>query len=462
MDLEPIYWASPLWLQNVAVCLEGWRIRRSRYGGSYRDILREAEKRTDWSAEQLRTYRDQRLRAFIRHCGKTVPFYHRLFEKLGFHPEEFRGIEDLQHLPVLTKKHVQNHYSELISTGLPQKRQHIIHTSGTTGSGLRFAATRTAIQEQRAIWWRYRRWHGLRPDTWCGYFSGRLVVPLSQRRPPFWRYNYPGKKIHFSGYHMAPQNLANYVSELRRHRPPWLHGYPSAMCLLASYIVDRRIDVGYEIRWLTTGGEALLGHQRNLLQQAFGVRPKQHYGMAEAVANASECECGQLHVDEDFAAVEFVQNPNGPGKKVIGTNFSNPATPLLRYDPGDLVTLSEGLCPCGKHGRVLQTIDGRSEDYVMLRNGAPLGTLDNIFNDLVNIRAAQIFQKEAGEITIRVVRGIHYADKDEQMLLGETRKRVGEETDVLLEYVEDLERSRSGKLRFVVSEIREAQLNYRR
>jgi len=453
-----LYIKLPVSLQHLICTIEGWHIQHSRFGGAFQTLLREAESRTFWSTEQVRAYRDQRLRAFIQHCARTVPFYRRRFREWGISPDEIRGLNDLQRLPILTKKEVQEHLPELISEAVPKRQQIIIHTSGTTGGGLRFPTTLRAVQEQWAIWWRYRRWHGIQPGTWCGYFGGRSVVPLSQTQPPFWRYNFPGKQILFSAYHMSPATLGHYINELRRRRPPWLHGYPSLLALLAAYILESGTDLGYEIRWVTVGAENLLPQQSDLIERAFGVRPRQHYGMAEAVANISECEYGALHVDEDFAAVEFIPNPDGPGYKIIGTNFTNLATPLLRYDVQDLVTLANDACPCGRPGRVVASVDGRLEDYIILRNGARLGRMDHIFKDMMNIREAQIYQKRPGEIIIRVVRSSHYTDADEAKLLRETRKRVGNDTDIFIEYVEALERSSTGKLRFVISEIPEGQL----
>lgn len=457
-DFESLYLKLPIPLQHVICSLEGWRIQHSRFGGAFPALLCEAEGRTFWSVDRIRAYRDQRLRAFIQHCARTVPFYRRRFQECGISPDDIQTLEDLQCLPILTKEEVQDHYPELISEVVSKREQIITHTSGTTGGGLRFATTLRAMQEQWAAWWRYRRWHGLQPGTWCGYFGGRSVVSLSQTCPPFWRCNYPGKQILFSAYHMSPANLGDYVNELRRRRPPWLHGYPSLLTLLAAYVLESGTDLGYEVRWITVGAENLLLQQTDLMERAFGVRPRQHCGMAEAVANVSECEYGALHVDEDFAAVEFIPNPDGPGFKVIGTNFTNPATPLLRYDVQDLVTPIDAECPCGRPGRVVASIDGRYEDYIILKNGARLGRMDHVFKDMMNIREAQIYQKRPGEITIRVVRGSHYTDVDEAALLRETRKRVGDETDIFIEYVEKLGRSRTGKLRFVISEIPEGQL----
>jgi phenylacetate-CoA ligase len=257
---------------------------------------------------------------------------------------------------------------------------------------------------------------------------------------------------------MSPANLGAYVDELRSKCPPYLHGYPSVLALLAAYVLESGISLGYEVKWVTTTSESLLPQQANLIERAFGVRPRQWYGMTEMVAGVAECEYGRLHIDEDYAAVEFIPNPNGPGHKVIGTSFVSVAVPLLRYDVGDLVTPATDACSCGRPGRVLASIDGRKEDYVILKNGARLGRMDHIFKDMVNIHEAQIYQKYPGEITIRVVCGRNYTDADEATLLQQVRKRIGDDADTQIKYVESIERSSNGKLRFVVSEIQEGQL----
>jgi len=459
MDIEALYLRLPVPLQNIACSLHGWRIQRSRYGPGFSEKLRAAEERLGWSRERWDEYRDRRLRTFLRHCAETVPFYRRLWGDLGIEIDSIQTLADMQRLPVLTKAEVQRAPADFVSEAVPQRRRVMIHTSGTTGGGLRFATTLEAIQEQWAIWWRYRRLHGLQPGTWCGYFGGRSVVPLSQQRPPFWRYNRPGRQILFSGYHMSPRTLSSYIDELRRRQPPWLHGYPSLLTLLAGGVLERGVDLGYRPIWITTGAENLLPQQRALIEQVFGVRPLEHYGMAEAVANAFECRRGRLHVDEDFAAVEFIPTADGSAWKVIGTNFSNPATPLVRYDVGDDVQLDPQGCDCGLPGRVLAGVDGRREDYVILRNGARLGRMDHVFKDMVRIREAQLVQREPGRITVRVVRHGGYGPDDERALRAEFAKRVGDQAELTIEYVDQLPRTASGKLRFVVSELQAGKLS---
>jgi len=93
-----------------------------------------------------------------------------------------------------------------------------------------------------------------------------------------------------------------------------------------------------------------------------------------------------------------------------------------------------------------------------LKSGARLGRMDHIFKDMVHIREAQIYQKEPGQIIIRIVPGSHYSESDEAALLSEARKRVGDDTDIIVEHVEGLQRSSTGKLRFVTSEVPEGGL----
>ena len=298
-----------------------------------------------------------------------------------------------------------------------------------------------------------------------GEEPGALSSPAAQscrrRRHahPSGAMNKPGRQLLFSGYHMNAENLSAYIDELRRRRPPWLHGYPSLLALLAMHLIDAGTDLGYEVRWVTTGAENLLPHQVAMIDRAFGVQPIQHYGLAEGVANISQCELGGLHVDEDFAVVEFIPIDHGGLHTIVGTNVTNLAAPLLRYDSQDLAFIPRGgSCSCGRPGRVVERVDGRLEDYVVLRNGARVGRMDHIFKDMVNVHEAQIRQAVPGEMLVRVVRGREYTDADERMLLEEAAKRVGSDMTVEIEYVRALPRTRAGKLRFVLSDVEGASI----
>lgn len=447
-----MYKLLPVAFQNALVSLEGWRIQRWRYSAAFWKLLAEAEARSALSQEEFCAKRDAQLQLFVEHAASSVPYYRALFKKLGAFPEDFRSVEDLQQLPILTKQQVQADPAAFLSSAVPRRELVEVHTSGTTGAGLRFNTTISAQIKQWAIWWRYFRVHDLNPGTWCANFGGRLVVPAAQAEPPFWRTNTPGKQTLFSAYHQSPRGMTFYLQELRKRRHPWIHGYPSQIALLAAHMDDTNFDLGYSPRWITTGAENLLPHQSAQIARAFGKAPIQHYGMTEAAANFSECRHGALHVDEDFSAVEFV-NDNAGRCRIIGTNFSNLASPLIRYEIGDTCELATNPCSCGRPGRVVANVDGRLEDVVVLGNGARVGRLDHVFKDLLNVQEAQIRQSRAGEIQVLIVRRPAFNLRDDARIRREFADRLGSQTRVTLCYVDRLERSSTGKLRFVVNSV---------
>jgi len=447
MDKMFIYNKLPVFAQNVACYYEGRKIKKNRYGKTFWDLLSNYESRNNWTYEQLCTYRDNRLANMIKHCYNTVPYYKRLFDNLGILYQDIKTIEDLKYLPVLTKQTVKENFKDFISTAIPANRMIISHTSGTTGSGFKFYTTKEAICEQWAVWWRYRRNLGIEFDTWCALFGGRSVVPVERSKPPYFRINAPCRQIYFSTYHMSEENLKWYVVELNARKLKWIHGYPSAISLLADYIICNKLKLSYQVEYITTGAENLMPLQVDKIQKAFNVIPYQHYGLSEGTANFSQNKDREIYVDEDFAVVEFINQSNDECCEIIGTSLSNFAMPLLRYKTGDIATVKNTA-----RGRLITNLDGRSEDYVVLPNGARIGRLDHIFKDMVNIKEAQIIQKKIDEVVLKIIKNPEYSETDEKMLYKETIQRLNG-INIKIEYVNHIPRSNTGKLKFVVSEL---------
>lgn len=455
MNRERLYSCLPIGLQNLACSIEGWRLARRRYGAGYRELSRELVEHASVAADRIQEIRRCRLRSHFTAALQT-PFWQHQFKAYAVDGTSSDPLNEIEKLPILTKSDVQDNAPNILNRQFDLNSLLSCHTSGTTGAGLHFWETKDAEKERWAVWWRYRGVHGIKPETWCGYFGGRSVVPLRQTSPPFWRVNQPGRQILFSAYHLSGSTAEAYLDALERYAAPWLHGYPSVLALVAGYVLERGRPLRTPPRIITIGAENLLPQQKHMIEMAFGCRVRQHYGQAESVANISECRSGHLHVDEDFSLVEFVPlDQNETHFRVIGTNWSNPAFPLFRYDTGDVVEIGGRGAPiCEMRGRVIDSIDGRQEDYVLLPNGVRLGRLDHIFKDLTEIREAQIYQPDRQSLVIRIVRGGNYTDQSEQRLLEEARKRLGSDIALRLDYVHALEKSPSGKLRFVISAVR--------
>jgi phenylacetate-CoA ligase len=450
MNRDALYSRLPRPLQHAAVSAAGLEIRLRRYNRDFESILRDCRERESWSDDRLRLHAATRLHSFLLLAEGASPFYRDRFARHGFDPHADGFAEAAaERLSVLEKTDVRASAEAVrVGSGRSAVAQ---RTSGTTGQGLHFFTTRGALREQWAVLWRYLGWHGIERGTPCGWFFEKTLVPREQRTPPFWRYNVPGRQVMFSTQHMSEENLPSYVDELRRRQLTWLHGYPSAIALLAEHVARTGADLGYAVTHVTLASENVLDHQRAAIERAFGVRSRQHYAMTEAVANASECERGSLHLDEDFAWVELVPDPVSGAARIVGTNFTNPAFPLVRYATSDLAWTSTERCRCGRPGRVIH-VDGREEDYIALPDGTRLGRLDHVFKDATTVREAQLVQREVGELTVRVVPGDGYSADSEAAWLADLRRRVGDDTAISVERCERIPRERSGKLRFVISE----------
>jgi phenylacetate-CoA ligase len=451
-----IYRRLPILLQHAAVSLQGARIERGRYGSGFREMLKRIRGREYWDVEKLHSLQAQRLQTLIESAVHS-PFWKEQFEENNVDVSGADPFEELKKLPLLTKETVKSNTEDILSRQYRRSELNDSHTSGTTGSGLQFWKLSRTEQEQFAVWWRYREWHRLNRTTWHGYFGGRQVVKVEQEDPPYWRFNFPGRQVLFSNYHLSPDTAPGYARAINKCRLKWLHGYPSALALFGQFVLEQELGPFDHIEIVTTGAENLLPSQRRTIADAFGCEVREHYGLAEGVANISECPEGHLHVDEDFALVEFVPIKESEGEKkahrIIGTNFANPAFPLFRYDTGDIAYLHSGSsCSCDRTGRLVSSLHGRKEDYVVLPSGARIGRLDHIFKDLVAVREAQIYQPDTQRVVFRVVPGEEYDKrKTEERLIKEARKRLGESITIDVEYRKQIPRTDSGKVKFVVS-----------
>ncbi len=457
------YHCLPTVLQHIAVSIQGARIRRKRYGSAFNSIFEDIRGREYQDREALRSLQAQRLQSLFKSAVHS-PFWKEEFKARGVDIDGTDPFAELNKLPILTKEVVKSNAAGIRSRRFRRDELHDAHTSGTTGSGLQFWELPRTEREKFAVWWRYREWHGLDRSMWHGYFGGRRVVDVEQKQPPYWRLNIPGRQVLFSNYHLSPETAPKYARAIKQHRLKWLHGYPSALSLLGQFVLEQGLGPFDQTEIVTTGAENLLPSQRETIARAFGCKVREHYGLAEGVANISECPEGNLHVDEDFALVEFIpvdgSDEEDTAHRIVGTNVANPAFPLFRYDTGDIAHLRTGSsCSCGRTGRVVSSLHGRKEDYVILPNGARIGRLDHIFKDMVEVRNAQIYQPEVGRVVLRVVKGREYKEPDSEfILLEEARNRLGDQVNIEIEYRDEIPKSENGKIRFVKSDIESMQL----
>lgn len=438
--LERFYLRMPAFIQSTLISIFALKYR-------YRKVFKRPDIVNDYSA--LVELHNKKLKSLITNAEKSKYWDYNL-RKYSVSNESKDAISELNKIPLISKVEIKNNYEDII---IQQKGIINLKTSGTTGTGLKMTTTKYC----EAIMWhyfsRYRERFNIYENDWCGYFCGRTVKDINDNHSKPWRTNYFGKQIIFSNYHLGLDTIQEYINCLNTYQPPWIHGYPSFLTLLSGLAVERGLELNYRPKGVTLGSESVSQHQKNSISKFFQVVPTELYCQTEGVAMISECKNGKLHVDEEFSYVEFVEvDKKNNLYEIIGTNFHNNSFPLFRYRTGDMVKITNKKCSCGHLGRVVDSIDGRKEEVVILPNGARIGRLDHIFKNMVNVTEAQIIQHKDLSIVFRIVKGSLYSDQDEKALLVEIKSRFPDDVRYQLTYVNEIERTSNGKLRFVVRE----------
>ncbi|MBU0638908.1 MAG: phenylacetate--CoA ligase family protein, partial [Planctomycetes bacterium] len=273
-----LYGRLPVGLQNAACSLYGLRMLRERFGTTFRRALAFLEESRKWSLNELRAYQDEQLRLMVRHAYDTVPYYRAVFEQRRLTPDDIRTVADLPKLPVLTKQVVRERFADLRSRGWPRRRCLFHRTSGTTGTALRLVRDRDTQAWVYAVVWRHRRPFGIDHREPFIAFGGRAVVPLTDMRPPFWRRNWSLRQTYVSTHHMTVQNMPALVDYLRTRRVAYYTGYPSALYLLAMFMLENDVRLPNPPRMVFTAAETLLDYQRQAITRGLGCDVADYYG----------------------------------------------------------------------------------------------------------------------------------------------------------------------------------------
>jgi phenylacetate-CoA ligase len=455
---EALYPYLPIPLQNFACSWYGRKEAKFRQGEEFESHLSCLLKSERWSREEIRAYQDEKVQELIRYSFEYVPFYRDRMKERKLKPEDFRGVSDLRKLPILTKEEVRRNRERLLSSAIPASKLQLRHTSGTTGKSLELYVSRSAIAMQWAIWWRHRLRFGVKPGTWHVNFTGKPVVPLSQRTPPFWRWNRPANQALINMQHLSPGKVGAILNFLSSEGFELYTGYPSIIHALVMVAKEAGLQLHNPPKLIATGAENVLSNQRADIVAYTGSILTDQWGMTEACANASQCRNFVYHEDFEFGVIERAKESQHDGMeqgKLLCTGFLTPEFPLIRYDVGDVgMWTADSECSCGLQSPVLTGIVGRADDYVLTPEGTRIMRFDYIFKHAPNVCECQVVQDREGGIRLRVVRRESYSSADEQLLKEEICRWISPSLEVAFDYVSEIEREPNGKFRAVKSLLR--------
>jgi phenylacetate-CoA ligase len=438
-----------------------WEYRLRRYPRQ-RDALRRLRSQQWLAPGDLAEIQGQKLRRLVRQAYDHVPYYRSVLDEHGVRPNDIQTADDLRRLPILTKEIVRHRGADLRARAGVTWPQLVRanHTGGSTGAPLTF------YQDQN-----YRDWNEMahiRDYEMCGYRLGDSMAFV-------WGSDYDNKVhttlrgklrdyleqvLYLDAFDAHEPDLDQFCLMLSRFKPRLLVGYVSSLTLLAGLALARKQRL-VRPGAIESSAETLTPAQRDLLERAFGCQVFDRYGCREVGSIAHECPAHDgLHIAADNNVVEIVADGEpmaaGHDGSVIVTNLNNYAMPFIRYATGDIAIMAHHQCPCGRGLPLLEKVVGRSTDIIVCPSGKLLHGefFTHLFYKLPGIREFQVIQRTKTRLEIHVVpEDGSMSDRSIESLKDTIRSYGDPDFEVRVLVVDRIERTPSGKYRFVVSEL---------
>ncbi|MBU4374101.1 MAG: hypothetical protein KKD69_05745 [Euryarchaeota archaeon] len=417
---------------------------------------------TQWlSHNELEELQWKKLYALLLHAQNNVPYYHKLFKGHGIHVHKFQSPSDLSMIPVLSKSDIRNHQDELIADGCLKSGLRSDNTSGSTGENVYFYHDKNCRAYFLGNIFRNRKWIGvnigdLEVMVWGSAFDLSAAKKISGRIKSFL-----GNLYYISAFNLNSTSMPFHIASLRRWKPSLITGYASALEVLAGYMIDHDID-DIQPSGIIASAEMLFQNQRELIEKAFGCKVYNRYGSREFATISHECERGNQHIIMERVYVEVANEKDmhegvEPGELLI-TDLDNFGMPMIRYRIGDMGELEDPgkACPCGRGLSMFAGIQGRVFDIIKTPSGQLLpGTFWTILSRSVpGIIQFQIVQKQLDRIEINLRPAASFSKDNLSTFYKIIERHCGSDMSVSVNIVRDIPISKSGKFRYVISEVK--------
>jgi phenylacetate-CoA ligase len=427
--------------------------RSSSFRRKYEFLLSSSH----WEREQQILYQEKAIKETLLRSFQSR-YYSDNYKVLKIDRTDIERSSDiyrlLAELPITTKAAVkQSVESFLLPNQGNYKKYKKNTTSGSTGEPLVYFNSKNCMEWEEAFYQRHLVNNGYKFGNSVIYV--RTYVPKAGQ--PLSYYDPQWKILWFSAYHMTNSNLGIYIDAIRKSKIKTIIGYPSSLIILANYCVTTGEPL--EMDTVITASEALIDDHRQIIQNAFGAKVGEFYGLSERVVIMGKCQhSNQYHDYPEYGYYEILDaggnqvTKEGEIGEIIGTNFTNSdCLPWIRYKTGDLATIGRDCdCDCGVKSRLyVKDIIGRTEDYLIGEGGKKLPGVNiySVFKKYYGeINQFAIYQNELDRVSISIVPKYTYNNKVGEHILEDMRLRFGSSTSFEISCVNEIPRSKSGKV----------------
>lgn len=419
--------------------------------GLYRNNVRAV---VDSDLPTIREMQLGRIRTICQQAYDSTKFYRDRFDQIGLRNFSELTLEEFGRIPVLTKSELREKGDSLLSSAFQASDLRRSATGGTTASPTAYYIDWPAND---------RRWAATHEfDRRIGYERGQKIAYLwgatqDFENQPSWKQRLQNTVAVRSKYlpssPLDPVRMAEYFHILKKWRPAFLQAYPTALAIFADYLLSN--DLELEIPAISVTAEPLSPSQREVISRVFGCQPFNWYGAREAGRIATECKHHDgLHINAYGLHVE-IEGAGGYHNSDIGsiviTDLWNAGMPIIRYEIGDLGSLTDEPCACGSQLPRIVELVGRTTDVFFNSRGQRIPGVaftNRVVKDDLEFREMQFIQRSIGQFQVLVVPGRNWQGRSsEAMIRDRISEFMQEPTEASVMIVDTIPREPSGKLR---------------
>jgi phenylacetate-CoA ligase len=383
----------------------------------------------------------------------------------GIRPGNILSLKDLRRFPLLTKQTIRDRREEMVWKD-EGSRVRIARTSGSTNAALDFYTSSSREAHITAARMRGHKWVGVDPGDKEMYFWAAPVELKAQDRVKRIR-DFLRNDGFTDALDITPQAVARNLEMWKRWRPKCIFGYVSSFTLMARMAAEAGLDLTVPrdrgLRAIVTTSE-ILGENRQIIEDAFGVPAYDSYGIRETGLIGHECQHQTMHTNDEQLILEVLDRqtlePTDGEGELVATALISRVMPVIRYRTGDVVTLSNRPCPCGRTLASGRVTGGRLLEFIVTTEGRWVSAVAFIYvcRKIKEVLQVQARQERLGEVRVLVVPDKGFPSDGVDRVREAVRERMGGKDEIKVELVAEIPASPSGKQKLVVGKVAERLL----
>lgn len=457
-------------MKNIKFKLFNYLQRRNPYL-----FLKKSRAFQKYSPDVIRDYQTEKIRAITGYALKHVLYYRKRWRDLNLDTESLTIESFSEKVPLLPKEEVKEKPEDFISEKISLSSLREVRTGGSTGLPMRFFKDKGAVSRTVSDCQRCREWWGIhftdRTSLFWGHsasfapgFRGKIAKAMDPVK------DFMMSRVRFSAYKMSPEDMSTYLRKMEKFQPEVIIGYASTLYIISDFINENNLKLCLSrLKGVISCAEILYEWQREQITRAFSVPVINEFGMVEVGLIAYECPgCGLYHTMDDHLLIEVINTDKySSNGKIVGevvlTTLLHDSAPLIRYQTGDLAELPSepSTCSLDINLKQLKSVIGRTHDLIVSPKGGYVHGefFTHIFDFVEGVERFKVVQKTPHRLNIKVVPVDHNARPKLDFVENKINEVFGEDVEIKIDIVEHITGERSGKYRWVVSEICDGQTN---